>query len=147
MLDAIDWELLIWLVLAALSGLGEMLTGTFLLVPLVVGAIAAAIAVALGADILWVLFVFGVVALSALGLVLRFAARTKDDPLATNEGARRYVDARGSVTSDIDLLGGGRVSTGGQSWRALSNNGEPISTGCKVRVVEVRGTALIVEEV
>ena len=147
MLDAIDWGILIWLLLAGLSGVGEMLTGTFLLVPVVVGAIAAAIAVALGAEILLVLLVFGVVALFALGLVLRFAARTKDDPPATIEGARRYVDARGSVTRDIDPLGKGRVDIGGQSWRALAKSGEPISSGTKVRVIEVRGTALIVEEI
>jgi membrane protein implicated in regulation of membrane protease activity len=147
MLDAIDWEILIWLIVAGLSGAGELLTGTFLLVPLVVGAIAAAVAVALGAEILLVLLVFGVVALSALGLVLRFAGRTKDDPPATREGARRYVDARGLVTTEIDPLGRGRVSIGGQSWRALSNGGGLISAGSKVRVLEVRGTALIVEEI
>jgi membrane protein implicated in regulation of membrane protease activity len=147
MLDAIDWEILIWLVVAALSGLGEALTGTLFLVPFAIAGVAAAIAVALGAESMWVLFVFGVVVLAALAWVIKFAGRTKDDPPATHEGAHRYVDARGSVTGEIDPIAGGRVKIGGESWRALSHTGESIEEGVPVRVIEVRGNALVVERV
>jgi membrane protein implicated in regulation of membrane protease activity len=147
MLDAIDWEILIWLVVAALSGFGEMVTGTYFLIPLVVAAVVAATAVALGAELMLVLLLFGVVALVGLGWVLKFAAATKDEPPATTEGARRYIDARGPVTSDIGSVNAGRVRIGGELWRALPHDGEPIDTGVLVRVVEVRGNALIVERV
>lgn len=147
MLDGIDWSIVIWLVLAAISGIGEMLTGTYFLIPLLVAAVAAAIAVALGAEVMWVLLVFGVIALVGFGWVLKFAAATKEEPPATTEGARRYIDARGSVTSDIDTPNAGRVQIGGESWRALSATDEPIAAGVRVRVIEVRGSALVVEQI
>lgn len=145
MLDAIDWEILIWLLAAALSGVGEILTGSYFFIPLVIGAVAAAIAVALGVDIVVVLLVFGSIALAGLGWVLKYAARIRDEPPATHEGARRYVDAEGSVTKYIGEIDAGRVQLGGESWRALSHSGEPISVGTRVRVLEVRGNALVVE--
>ena len=147
MLDAIDWEILIWLVAAALSGVGEMLTGTYFFIPLVIGAVAAAIAVALGADIVLVLLVFGSIALVGLGWMLKFATRTKGEPPATHEGAHRYVNAEGSVTKDVSEVEAGRVQIGGESWRALSHSGESIATGTRVRVIEVRGNALVVEPI
>jgi membrane protein implicated in regulation of membrane protease activity len=147
MIDGIDWGIVIWLVLAALSGVGEMLTGTYFLIPLLVAAIAAAIAVALGAEMIWVLLVFGAIALLGFSWVLRFAAATKGEPPATHEGALRYIDAHGSVTSDIQSPNAGRVQIGGESWRALSHTGDPIDAGVRVRVIEVRGNALVVEPI
>ncbi len=50
MLDVIDVAVVIWLALAALSGVGEMLSGTMFLLPIVAGAIVAAALAALGVD-------------------------------------------------------------------------------------------------
>ncbi len=145
MLDAIDFGLLFWLILVALTGIGEMLTGTFLLVPFLIGAIVAALLVALGANLMLVLLAFGFVTVVGFAWVLRFANRTKGDPPATHEGAGRYIDQHGPVIQDVHPEEGGRVHIGGQSWRALSSTGEAIATGSRVRVIEVRGTALVVE--
>jgi hypothetical protein len=48
MLDGIDVAVVIWLALAALSGVGEMLSGTMFLLPIVAGAIVAAALAAFG---------------------------------------------------------------------------------------------------
>ena len=145
MLDGIDWEILIWIVAGVISSFGELITGTFFLVPVAAGAFAAAIVAALGADTVWVVTVFFVVALVVLAFVFWFAAQSRDDPPATHEGALRYVGAAGAVVADIDSVDGGRVRMGGESWRALSATGETIETGAFVRVREVRGNALVVE--
>jgi membrane protein implicated in regulation of membrane protease activity len=145
MLDGIDWEILVWVVAGVISGLGEIVTGTFFLVPVAAGAFAAAIVAALGADTVWVVTVFFVVALVVLAFVFWFAAQSKDDPPATSEGALRYVGASAAVVADIDSANAGRVRLGGESWGALSATGERIETGAYVRVREVRGSSLVVE--
>ncbi len=147
MIDGIDWSIVIWLLLGALTGVGEALTGTLLLIPFVIAAIVAAIAVALGADTMWTLIVFGAVSLFVLSLVLRFGRRLDAQPAATHEGARRFIDARGVVTSRVPEEEAGRVRVGGEVWRALSHSGEPIETNARVRVLAIRGNALVVEPV
>lgn len=145
MLDGIDWGILIWLVVAALSGLGEMLTGTFLLVPFAIAALGAAILVALGVDITWVLFVFGVVALVVLRWGIQYGRRVDAEPPATRAGAGRYVGAEGSVIRRIDPMTAGMVRLGTEDWRALSDSGDSIEVGVRVRALSLRGNALVVE--
>lgn len=147
MLDGIDWGVLIWLIAAALSGLGEMLTGTLFLLPFVIGAIAAAVVAALGAEMIWTLAAFGVVTSLVFAWVFFFAVRFRAEPNATREGAGRYVGALGTVTDSIDDLSAGRVKLRSESWRAVTDTGEPIEVGVKVQVIEVRGNALVVKPV
>lgn len=145
MLDGIDVGILIWLIVAGLSGFGEALTGTLFLIPFAIAALVAAVLVALGVDITWVLLVFGVVALGVLGWVMRYGARVNAEPPATREGASRYIDAQGSVIRDIEAETAGRVRLGAEDWRAISGSGDPIAVGTRVRVLQVRGNALVVE--
>lgn len=147
MLDAIDWGIVVWLLVGALSGVGEALTGTLLLIPFAIAAIIAAMAVALGADSFWALIVFGLVSLFALALVLRFGKRLAEEPAATKQGARRYIDARGVVLIRIPEHDAGRVRIGGEEWRSLSHSGVAIEPGTRIRVIEIRGNALVVETV
>lgn len=145
MLDGIDWGVLIWLIVAAVSGLGEMLTGTFLLVPFAIASLAAAILVAIGVDITWVLFVFGVISLVVLRWGIRYGRRVNAEPPATREGAGRQIGAEGSVIRKIDPMTAGMVRLGTQEWRALSDSGDSIEVGARVRVLALRGSALVVE--
>ena len=147
MLDAIDWGIVIWLLLGALSVVGEALTGTLLLIPFAIAAIITAMAVALGADSFWALIVFAAVSLFVLALVFRFGRRLAVEPAATHEGARRYIDARGVVLIRIPEQDAGRVRVGGEEWRALSHSGRPIEPDARVRVIEIRGNALVVEPI
>ena len=43
-----ELELLVWVVVAILSGIGELLTGSFFLLPFAIGAAAAGLAAAFG---------------------------------------------------------------------------------------------------
>ena len=138
-------EIIVWVLIAVLSGIGEMLTGSLFLLPFAIGAIVAAIAVAFGADLPWALGLFLIVSLSSLLWLRRLAKRSEAEVPAIQAGAGRYVDAIGRVVVGIDPAGEGRVDLSGQAWRALSGDGEAISAGTEVRVIEVRGTALVVE--
>ena len=140
-----ELEILVWVIVSVIAGIGELLTGSFLLLPFAIGAAAAALAAALGAELPLVLTLFLLISLGSLLWLRRFAARsTKETPLV-QAGAGRYVGAVGSVTAPIEGATEGRVRIDGQAWRALSANRESIDAGTRVRVVEVRGTALIVE--
>jgi membrane protein implicated in regulation of membrane protease activity len=144
-LDGIDIGIVIWLLTGLLAGVGEMLTGTLFLVPIVIGAVIAAVAVALGADSMVALTIFGGVTLLVLFWVLRFGRRSAAEPAATHEGARRYVDARGRVTAAISNDRAGQVKIGGELWRGISHSGRAIEPGTPIRVVAVSGNALVVE--
>lgn len=138
-------EIVVWVLIAILSGIGEILTGSFFLLPFAIGAIVAAIAAGFGVGLPWVLGLFLAVSISSLLWLRRFAKQSEAEAPAIRAGAGRYVDAVGRVSGDIDGASEGRVELSGQAWRALSADGEPIPAGTEVRVVEVRGTALIVE--
>lgn len=142
-----ELEILVWVVVAVLSGIGELLTGSLILLPFAIGAAAAALAAAFGVDVPVVLGLFLVVSLGSLVWLRRFADRSRKQAPVIKAGAGRYVGAVATVTVDIDGTTGGRVRLDGQAWRALAAHGEPIDAGSTVRVVEVRGTALVVEEV
>jgi membrane protein implicated in regulation of membrane protease activity len=140
-----ELEILVWVVVAVIAGIGELLTGSFFLLPFAIGAVAAALAAAFGGELPLVLSLFLVVSLGSLLWLRRMADRANKQAPVIQAGAGRYVGAVGSVTAAIEGSTEGRVQLDGQAWRALSVDRQPIATGTRVRVVEVRGTALIVE--
>ena len=145
MLDAIDFGIVLWLVIAAMAGFGEIMSGTLFLLPVVIGAVIAAILAVLGVDTVWVLVVFGTISVASLVWLRKFAVRNDASPSTSRTGSLRYVDATGIVTAEISGSAAGRVRVETESWRALAKADESISAGAQVRVVEVRGNALIVE--
>jgi membrane protein implicated in regulation of membrane protease activity len=144
MLEGIDWAILLWLLGGVISGVAELLTGTFFLLPFAVGAFAAAGAAALGAPMPMMLVVFAISTAATLAWAVRYGQRMRSAPPATHEGAGRYVDAEGVITQAIEGRNAGRVRVGGESWRALSTGGATIAEGTPVRVAEIRGSALVV---
>lgn len=145
MLDGIDIGVVLWLVVAAMAGIGEMLSGALFLLPLAAGALVAAVLAAAGVDTIWVLVVFATLSVTVLVWLRRYAKLTTSLPTSRRAGAGRYVDAIGIVTADVSRLEAGRVRVETESWRALPVADEVIAAGSRVRVVEVRGNALIVE--
>ncbi len=145
MLDGIDWAIVIWLLAGALTGVGELLTGTMFLLPFAVGAFAAAGAAALGADPVVVFVVFLIGTGATLLWAVRYGKRVNAQPPATHEGANRYIASTGVVTAAVAGREAGQVRVRGELWRALSSSGESIAEESPIRVVAVRGNALVVE--
>lgn len=141
----------IWLAAAATLGVGEMLTaGSFWLVPFAVAAIPAAIISFLGAPIAvgWLVFLLGSV---AAFLAMRPLAKRLDIdvPNIPGIGANRLVGHDAVITEDIPWGAEvhGMVRAGGEIWNALSVGDMGIPAGTEVRIVEVRGTRVVVEPV
>jgi len=60
-------------------------------------------------------------------------------------GANRFSGSVGLVIEDIDRITGvGRVRVETENWRATTD-GDPIPEGTEVRIVEIRGTRMVVE--
>jgi membrane protein implicated in regulation of membrane protease activity len=139
----------IWLAVAATFGIGEILAaGTFFLLPFAVGALVAAIVSFIGAPVLvgWVLFI--VVSFVAFMAMKPLAKRLDVNlPNPTGVGANRLVGGVGQVATAIPngTSAGGMVKIEGEKWRAEGRDGMGVPVGIQVRVIEVKGTRVIVE--
>ena len=141
-----DWRW-VWLVAAIAFTLGEMAAaGSFFLLPFGIGAAAAAVAAFAGVGVPaeWVIFV----AVSGGSLAgLRVVSRRIDRPgPLEGVGARRLIGQVATVTEEVPPAPstGGLVRIGGEEWRAESSDGDAIGAGTVVKVVEVRGTRVVV---
>ena len=136
----------IWLVAAAVFGIGEMaMAGSFFLAPFALGAVVAAILAFAGVSIVVQWIVFVVVSLVSF-LALRPLARRLDERTnTTGVGANRLIGERARV---VDAIGPGHapgmVRIGGEQWRAESADATEIANDTSVVITEVRGTRVVV---
>jgi membrane protein implicated in regulation of membrane protease activity len=135
------------MVVAVLFLLGEMGTaGSFYMLPFAVGAVVACVTAFAGGGIglQWLLFVIVSAAASAALIPLR-RRLDADEPL-DGVGSRRMLNQEAVVTTAVapGPTGVGRVMVGSEEWRAESATRVGIPVGAVVRVVEVRGTAVVV---
>jgi membrane protein implicated in regulation of membrane protease activity len=139
-----DW--LLWVVLAAVFALGEVLTLGFLLGLLALAAVAAGIVAALGGGLVLQLVVFIVASIASLALIRPVATRHLRTPARLRTGTAALVGAKGVVTERVDDLNG-RVKIGGETWSARAfMDGQVIEAGTRVEVAKIEGaTALVVE--
>ena len=87
------------------------------------------------------------IAVSVVGLFVFQKVVRRTDADQPQMGANRMVGPRGRVTEDVDASSGsGRVRVETEDWRATTD-GDGIGVGASVRVVEIRGTRLVVEAV
>jgi membrane protein implicated in regulation of membrane protease activity len=137
-----DW--VIWLIAAAIFGVGEMATTGFFLAPFAGGALIAAILAAAGAGavVSWAAFV---VASIALLLALRPVARRHlRQPARLRTGTAALVGRSGTVVERV-ALDAGCVRIDGDVWTARPYDDDQVfEPGTRVQIIEIRGaTALI----
>ena len=145
-MDFFQWHW--WAGVALVLMIAEIFVPGFFLLCLGIGCAAASIAAAFGAG-----HTIQLIAFSALSLVAFFTIR----PLLMKRfwkesGVRTNVDAlagqRGKVSQDFDPgLRLGRVSVGGDDWRAECVNDHPLRIGDLVKVVRVESNTVVVKPV
>ncbi len=136
-----------WVVVAIVFAVAEVLTVALFALFVTVAALGAAVAAALGADLRGQGIVF--LALALLGLLLarpplmRYLHRRQAP--AQLAGAQEMIGRTGLVTEPIrGDHRPGHVEIMGESWPAISVDGEPVKAGQQVRVVEIRRATLVV---
>jgi len=139
----------IWLAVSVGFGAGElMMPGSFFLLPFAVGALAATTVALLSAPLIVSFPVFIVVSFGAfLGLWPLARRLDATTPEIAGVGANRLIGATGRVIEAITPppSNDGAVLVGTEEWKAVTTAGIAMPIGMAIRVLEVRGTRLIVE--
>jgi len=139
-----DW--VIWLIIAAALGVGEILTTGFFLAPFAIGALVATVLSAAGAGLaisLAAALVVSIVVLFALRPVARRHLR-QSPSLRTGTAA---LVGREALVLQRTTEDEGVVKLEGEHWTARAyGEGEVFEPGQRVQVVEIRGAIALVTE-
>ena len=135
-----------WLVVVAVMLVIEIFTMGLTTIWFSLGAVAAAIAAALGAP-LWVqILLFSVVSVLIMLLVRPFAMKVMDKN-RTKTNIEEVIGEQAEVIEDIDnQRERGKVRYRGVEWMARSADGNKIAVGEMVTVESVAGVKLIVRK-
>ena len=135
---------IVWLVLAALLGVAEVLTTTLAFGLLAVAAAVAAIVGAVGLSLPFQIGAFAVAAAAGLGVVRPLAVRHIRQPPLLRTGTSALVGKSATVTEEVTALGG-RVRIGGEVWSARSyEESQVIPAGSAVDVYAIEGATALV---
>ena len=138
---------ILWLVIAALFGVGEMHQGGFYLLPFAIGAALAAAVSLLGVGALLSAVLFVATSAVVVGTLRPVARRHRRLPPPIRTGAAALVGRHAMVLERIanhEGVGCVRID-GGEVWTARSYaDDEVIDVGQRVEVVEIRGATALV---
>lgn len=131
----------IWLLLSVGLFVAEIFTSSFFAACFGIGALLAGMVAYLSFDISVQLFVFlgfSLLFLLIIKTLVKGKAITESYKNQTNP--KFLIGKEGLVTEAINNTKNlGRVSVYGKSWKAVSENGNPIPEGCFVKVIQSNG--------
>jgi membrane protein implicated in regulation of membrane protease activity len=138
----------LWLIAAAIFGVGEILTTGLFLAPFAGGALVAALLSAMGAGTVVSLAVFVVVAVVLLVSLRPLARAHLRQPARLRTGAAALVGRPALVLERIaNDEGVGCVRIDGEVWTARAyDDDEVIEPGTRVHVLEIRGATALVSQ-
>jgi membrane protein implicated in regulation of membrane protease activity len=135
---------IVWLIVAAVLGLAELVTFTFALGIIAAAACVAAAAAALDLGLPFQLLAFVVASGAGLGLVLPLARRHVRQPPPLRTGSAALVGRPGRVLEEVTGYGG-RVRIGGEEWSARCYDETlVIPVGQAVDVMQIEGATALV---
>jgi membrane protein implicated in regulation of membrane protease activity len=135
---------IVWLIVAAVLGVAELMTTTFALGIIAVAAVVAAGASALGLALPFQLLAFIVASGAGLGFVLPIARRHIRQPPLLKTGPAALVGRHAQVLEEVTGHGG-RVRIGGEVWSARSYDEDlVIPAGRTVDVLQIEGATALV---
>ena len=132
------------LVVAAVLGVAELMTTTFALGIIAIGALVAAGVGALGLGLPFQLLAFVVASGAGLGFVLPIARRHIKQPPLLKTGPAALVGRSARVLEEVTEHGG-RVRIGGEIWSARSyDESLIIPVGRVVDIMQIEGATALV---
>lgn len=134
----------IWTALGILLFIGEILHMGFIMAFFGAGAIVTAIAASMGVAPEYQLLIFAVTSLIFTLIGRPFFKKFTAKKTATNTDA--LVGQRGNVVEEINNAAmTGRVTLGGDNWRALAGDNTIIEKGARVEITDVQSVKIIVK--
>jgi membrane protein implicated in regulation of membrane protease activity len=139
-----DWVL--WVIAAAILGIGEIASTGLFLAPFAGGALVAALLSAVGAGTALSLAVFVVVSVLLLGALRPIARAHMRQPARLRTGTAALVGRTATVVEQINS-DNGCIKLEGEIWRARPyDEDEVIEPGAHVHVIEIRGVTAVVAQ-
>lgn len=138
------WQ--IWLIIAILFFILEMMGPGFLLFWVGVGALITMVVSIFVDNLVIQIGVFTISSILLLFCTRPFVKKfTKNDTTITN--ANSIIGKKAIVTKEINSLKGtGQIKINGEAWSAKSSNEDIIEEGAKVTVLNINGVKAIVEK-
>ncbi len=135
---------IVWLVLAAVLGVAEVMTTTLAFGLIAAGAVVAGVVGAAGVGLPFQLAAFGVASAAGLGLVRPIAMRHIKQPPVLRTGTSALVGRSAKVLEEITDEGG-KVRIGGELWSARPyDESQVIPVGSTVNVFAIEGATALV---
>jgi membrane protein implicated in regulation of membrane protease activity len=136
---------IIWLIVAAVLGVAELLTMTFAFGLIAIAAVVAAAVGAFHIDLGIQLAAFVVAAAAGLGFVRPIAIRHIKQPPALRTGVAALVGRSAIVLEEVNDHSG-RVRIDGEEWssRPYLDESLVIPVGTKVDVMQIKGATALV---
>ena len=136
---------IVWLIVAAVLGVAELLTTTLAFGLIAIAALAAAVVGAFHLSFALQLVAFAVAAGAGLGFVRPVAIRHIKQPPALRTGVAALVGRSAIVLEEVNEHSG-RVRIDGQEWssRPYLDESLVIPVGAKVDVMQIKGATALV---
>jgi membrane protein implicated in regulation of membrane protease activity len=135
---------IVWLIVAAVLGVAELVTFTFALGIIAVGACVAAAVAAVHLGLPFQLLAFVIAAAAGLGFVLPVARRHVRQPPLLKTGPAALVGRPARVMEEVTGFSG-RVRIGGEEWSARAyDETQVIPVGHTVDVMQIEGATALV---
>lgn len=138
-----------WVFVAVVFAIAEVVTVALFALFVAVGALGAAIASLLGFGLLVQAIVFGVIGVAGIFVARPYLVdRLHLGRPSLRSGADSMLGQQTVLTEDIKGNGQpGHVKIAGESWPALSEDGNPLPASTPVIVTALRSTVLIVRAI
>lgn len=136
---------IVWLIVAAVLGVAELLTMTFAFGLIAIAAVVAAVVGAFHIDLGIQLAAFAVAAAGGLGFVRPVALKHIKQPPALRSGVAALVGRSAVVLEEVNEHSG-RVRIDGEEWssRPYLDESLVIPVGTKVDVMQIKGATALV---
>jgi membrane protein implicated in regulation of membrane protease activity len=135
---------IVWLVLAAVLGVAEIMTTTLAFGLIAAGAVVAGVVGVAGAGLPFQLIAFAVASGAGLGLVRPIAMRHIKQPPLLRTGTSALVGRSAKVVEAV-TDDGGKVRIGGELWSARPyDESQAIPVGSTVDVFAIEGATALV---
>jgi membrane protein implicated in regulation of membrane protease activity len=135
---------IVWLVLAAVLAVAEIMTTTLAFGLIAVGAVVAGVVGVAGGGLPFQLIAFGVASAAGLGVVRPIAVRHIKQPPLLRTGTSALVGRSAKVVEEV-TDDGGKVRIGGELWSARPyDESLVIPMGSTVDVFAIEGATALV---
>ena len=142
--DVFMWQ--VWLIIAGLFFIGEIITVGFLVFWFGVGALLAMITSFFTSNVIIQTTVF-IISSTILLLVTKPFVKKFVDVKSTKTNAFSIIGKKALVIKEINSHSVGQIKINGEVWSAEAENDETITEGSEVEIVKINGVKTIVKGV